>query len=379
MAVCGIVLTGGGARAAYQVGVMKALAQIFGPTSEFPFQVFSGISAGAINGAFLASRADNFTNASNDLVGLWSQLTPDRVYKTDAMSLMGIGARWIKGLSTGGLTGSDGINYLLDARPLAELLNEVLPMDALADSLKRRKLRGFAVTATNYASGTAVTFFDGDPSIKEWTRSRRLAVRTPLQVDHILASAAIPMFFRPVKLEETYYGDGCIRMTTPLSPALHLGADRILAVSVRHDRSTQETLELNSKSRSHNITLSEIGGVLLNAVFLDSLDSDIERLERINRTLSLIARPDPSLALRKVPLLALRPSKDLGALARDQYRHFPRTVRYLLRGIGAEEARGSDLLSYLAFDPSYVNVLIELGMSDTLKQRKEIEAFLSAA
>ncbi|ABC81207.1 patatin-like phospholipase family protein [Anaeromyxobacter dehalogenans] len=375
----GLVLTGGGARAAYQVGALRALADIAGP-GPIPFGVLAGISAGAINGAVLGCGAADFAAAAERLQATWASLTPDRVFRTGALALAGVGGRWIRDLSAGGLVGKTGINYLLDPSPLRALLAGALPMGRLRRHLRTGRLRAVALSATNYHTGAGVTFFEGAPDIEPWIRSTRVGVRARLTLDHVMASAAIPVFFPPVRIERTFYGDGCVRMICPLSPAIHLGAERIVAISVRHLRSAAETARDEVRATDDALPVSEIAGVLLNAVFLDSLDSDVERLERINRTLALIPRERlgrGELELREVPVLVLRPSLDLGKLAADEYGRFPRMLRYLLKGIGATGHAGEDLLSYLAFEPVYVHRVMDLGYADTMARRAEVEAFLS--
>jgi NTE family protein len=223
-----------------------------------------------------------------------------------------------------------------------------------------------------------MSFFDGEPDIAPWLRSSRLGLREPLSVAHVMASSAIPMFFPPVSIDGAWFGDGCVRLSAPLSPAIHIGAQRLVAIGIRYARTPDETNALNRSGPRGRPTVSEISGVLLNAIFLDSLDSDVERMERINATLSLLS--DEQYArmkhpLRSIPLLVLRPSRDLGSLAIEQYRRFPRTLRHLLRGIGASGESGWDLVSYLAFEPAYIERLMELGYDDTLSRRREVESF----
>jgi NTE family protein len=373
----GLVLTGGGARAAYQVGVLRALAEIVGP-GPAPFDVIAGISAGAINGVAVAAGADDFHEGVRQLQETWEQLTPNRIYRTGALELASIGSRWIRDLSSGGVLGSSGINYLLDPSPLRELLRHRVPVGRMRRHLRTGRLRGVAVSATNYHTGTGVSFFEGAADIEPWVRSTRLGVRARITLDHVLASAAIPIFFPPVKVGDTHYGDGCVRMIYPMSPAIHLGADRIVAVSVRHQRGAAETEAREAARHGNGIPVSEIAGVLLNAVFLDSVDSDVERLERINRTLSLIPRDRLSgsgIELRAIPTLVFRPSTDLGKLAADEYHRFPAMLRYLLKGIGATGHAGEDLLSYLAFEPVYVRRVMEVGYGDVMARRAEVERF----
>lgn len=373
----GLVLTGGGARAAYQVGVLHALSEIVAglPT---PFRILTGISAGAVNAGFLAASDEDFAPTARRLRDVWLSLTPDRIYRTDTRRLVTIGSRWIRELSGGGLFGRGRINFLLDASPLRDLAAEVAPIGRLARHFESGRLRGVAVTATSYATSVAVTFYDGAPDIQPWVRSTRIGVRETLKVDHVMASAAIPIFFPPVRIRGAFYGDGCVRMTAPLSPAIHLGADKLVAVSARHWRSPEELVP--GRARRGALSPSEIAGVLMNAVFMDSLEGDVERLERMNHTVSLVPpveRPKLPHPLRAIPVLLLRPTRDLGRLAEDQYQRFPRMLRYFLRGIGANAGSGSDLLSYLAFEPVYVGRLLELGYEDTRARRREIEAFFA--
>jgi NTE family protein len=356
------------------VGAIRALAQLL-PSQAVPFRVMAGVSAGAINCAFLAGHAEDFGAAAERLREIWLGLTPDRVYRTDVRRLSVIGARWIRDLSAGGLFGRNRINFLLDASPLRDLLSEVVPVTRLSKHFDAGRLRGVAVTATSYASNMAVTFFDGHQDIEPWVRNTRLGVRDALKLDHVMASAAIPVFFPPVRIRGAFYGDGCVRMTAPLSPAIHMGAEKVVAITVRAQRAPEKLSP--GRPRRDTLAPSEIAGVLMNAVFLDSVEADLERLESINRTLALIPPEGrrAALPLRPVPVLLLQPSQDLGQLAEDQHKRFPRMLRYLLRGVGANGGNGADLLSYLAFEPVYVSRLVELGYQDTMARRREIEAF----
>jgi len=380
MANVGLVLSGGGARAAYQVGAVRALDEIVGSKAS-PFNVLTGLSAGAINIAALAAEAHDFTGAIRHLTETWLSLTPETVYRSDVPRLASLGVRWIKDLTTGGVLGASRSNYLLDTEPLRELLSRKMDLSHLSRHFESGVLRGVAVSATNYLTGTTVTFFDGVPDVKPWVRHGRLAFREPLTIPHVMASAAIPIFFPPVSIDGKLFGDGGVRMTTPISPAIHLGSDKIVAIGIRYYRSTEQTLALNREVRGERVSVAQISGVLLNALFLDSLDNDLERVERINRTLSFIpeeVRRAQTEFLRPIPSLSLRPSKDLGRLAGTEYDKFPATIRHLLRGIGATGDSGWDLLSYVAFQPGYIRTLIDLGYEDTIARAKEIEAFFKS-
>jgi NTE family protein len=375
-----LVLSGGGARAAYQVGALKALAEMSCGKGS-PFNLLAGVSAGAINCVTLATMNDDFAAGVKLLEDTWMSLEPHLVYRTDAFTLGKLGARWLKDATTGGLLGESQANYLLDTEPLRQLLNARLDPDRIRRQIADGKLRALAISATNYATGNIVTFFDGDPQLKTWVRHNKLALREAITIEHVMASAAIPMFFPPVKVSGRSYGDGGLRMTSPASPAIHLGADKLLAIGIRHHRSDEETLRLNAASSTSEVTAAQIGGVLLNALFLDSLDDDIARLLRVNRTLGFVpedARAKSPDLLRRIPALLLSPSQDLGHLAADEYEKFPVVLRHLLRGIGATGESGWDLMSYLAFQPAYSSKLIELGYQDTRARRDELEAFFAA-
>ena len=374
----GLVLTGGGARAAYQVGVLKAIAEIT-QAKESPFQVISGVSAGAINAAYLMSRADQFGIATQGLWDLWTRLHSERVYRTDPGSLASLGSKWLRTVGMGGVLNRKRANHLLSTEPLRELLEQELALERIPGFLKNQTLKGVALSATNYLTGTAITFFDADDTIREWVRSTRLGVRTTVTVDHVMASSAIPVFFPPARIEGALYGDGCIRLTSPVSPAIHLGADRILCVGIRYFRTHEQTIDLNRNLKRDDLSIAEIGGVLLNAVFLDSLETDIERLERINRTLSLMTEEQKSkmpTPLKTIPVMALRPSQDLGQLAQGTLKEFPTLIRFLLKGVGAKEDKGWDLVSYLAFEKAYTSQLVELGYMDTMRKKESVLEFL---
>ncbi len=372
----GLVLTGGGARAAYQVGALRALAELV-PKGALPFDVVAGISAGAINGVAVACSASDFQAGAGALHQTWAELTPDRIFRTGALKLAATGTRWMRDLGGGGFLGGNSINYLLDPAPLRRLLTEVLPLARLRRHLRAGRLSGVAVSATSYMTGAGVTWFEGEEAIRPWQRATREGVRARLTVDHVMASAAIPVFFPPVQVGEGWYGDGCVRMVYPMSPAIHLGAERILAISVRHQRGAPGSSAL---PEGGPLPISQIAGVLLNAVFLDSLDTDMERLDRINRTLAHVPderRAARELELRHIPVLALHPSQDLGRLAGDEYHRFPAMLRFMLKGIGVTRDAGFDLLSYLAFEPVYVARVMELGYADTMARKDEVQAFFA--
>jgi NTE family protein len=376
MAELGLVLTGGGARGAYQVGVLKALADLL-PSGPLPFRVLTGTSAGAINTLCLASDADDFGGAVAHLERAWLSLTPEQVYRTDFPSLSTLALRWFGALAGGGGSHEAGVNHLLDAAPLRDFLLRQINVDRMPRHFRSGVLKAVGLTATHYLTNTAITFFEGAEGLKPWVRAYREGRREMLTVDHVMASSAIPVFFPPVRLDGAFYGDGCVRLTVPLSPAIHLGAERLVAVSVRHIPSDAETARVTPHDGSHEESLSvaQVSGVLLDAVFLDAIEADVERLTRINATLELIPG-GRSENLKRLPALLLKPSESLGQLAVDQHRRFPAMLRYMLGGIGAGDGRGKEIFSYLAFEREYIARLIDLGLRDTLARKDEVLDFV---
>jgi NTE family protein len=378
---CGLVLTGGGARAAYQGGVLRGISEILSEEGidENPFHVIAGVSAGALNGVFLGASGKSFSKTTHDLYQLWDDVEPSTVLKSDVRTLAKIGLGWIRDLTSGGLGGPPQSTCLLDTSPLRDFLGDNLNFDSLRHNIESGNLRGIAVSATNYSTGTAVSFYDAAPEVENWARSSRIGERSKIKLEHVLASASIPIFFKPVRIAQSYFGDGGIRLSTPLSPAIHMGAERILTIGIRYYRSVEETFQLNLTQKMDTITLADIGGVLLNALFLDALDADIERLERINKTLSLLPperKVEAPHFLRPIPLLAVRPSQDLGLLASEQFHRLPTLLRFLMKGVGASPEKGWDFVSYLAFDHAYTGILLKLGRADALAHKQELLDFL---
>lgn len=363
----GLVLTGGGARGAWQAGALRAVVDIAG---RMPFSIVTGTSAGAINAAWLASHADEPGSGVVELDRLWRGLHPGDVFRTDTASLTRIGADWLTDLGLGGLFGAGRGRALLDTSPLTRLIENRLPMASIPAHLAEGRLRGVALSATSYDTGLGVTFFEAGPNIPGWERRTRVSVRARLRAEHVLASSAIPVFFPAVGVDGEWFGDGCVRLGTPLSPAIHLGAQRILALGVQTPKTTPPgPRPYPSKAR--------VASLLLDALFMDALDADVERARRINRTLQLLT-PEAAqrTPLHVVDVLPLAPSEDLGAMGHDALRRFPALLRHLLAGLGASGREGWDLVSYLAFEPAYTVPLAELGFLDVMARRAEIEAFL---
>ena len=369
-----LTLPGGGARAAYQAGVLRGISDIC-KFKESPFQIVSGISAGAINGMWLAAESADFSAATSKMVESWKELSVNDVYRTDAATLVKTGLKWMRNLSLGDVFGKSRITYLLDTAPLRELLSKKIDFKKIQENLEAGLLQGLSLSATDYHLGSGITFFSGERHLKPWKHTLSRGVRTELTIDHVMASAAIPIFFPMVHIDGRDYGDGCIGLKTPLSPAIHMGANRILIIGVQNPRGGETEKDLKMIQRA---TLGDVAGELLNSLFLTSLDQDLERVELINRTVAIFTpeqiRTDPD-KLRKIPTLLIRPSRDLSCVGEKEFGSFPFAIRYLLKGLGVNNQKGWDLLSYLSFDRVYTAALLDLGYQDALAKKSEILEF----
>ena len=368
-----IVMTGGGARAAYQIGVLKAIAEMIPAGSPSPFTIICGTSAGAINAASLAAKSDHFKNSVRRMHFVWSNFTSDQVFRTDIPGIMKTGAHWIISMMLGGL-GRHSPIYLLDRTPLRKLLEKYIDSSVLQRSIETKTLHALSINATGYSSHQSVAFYHGHSSLKNWKRAQRIGLSTRITVDHLMASSAIPFLFSPVKLNREFFSDGSIRQTAPISPALHLGADRVLVIG---NRQSEPKLERISNPKLP--TLGEIAGHTLNSIFLDSLGADIERLQRINKTVKLIDDQDREkhgVTLRQVEVQVISPSDDIGRMAADYAHELPWSIKTLLRGIGAYSKTDSSFMSYLLFEKGYCNALIKLGYDDTIREKENIMHFL---
>lgn len=368
----GLVMTGGGARAAYQVGAVRAIYEIIKKDQNL-FDVITGNSAGAINSTYLAANAENWNVATKNLIDLWERLKTKDVFDLRGRTITDLGLKWISSTALGGLTkkGNSNVNYLLDTSPLRAMIKREINFDKIMKNIKEGHLYGVGLSTTNYNSGSNVIFYEGSSEINDWSRSDRFSCRKELTIDHLMASSAIPFFFPPIKVEDSHYGDGCIRQTTPLSPAIHLGAKKIIAIGVRYPHNRQRMMDL-AFSPSPDPTLGQIAGVMLNAIFMDSLEQDVERLGHINKLIKEGSHPE----FKSIPILMLKPSRDLGKMTESVNLELPGMLRYLLKGIGVSNHEGLDLLSYLAFDKSYTKPLAELGYDDTYKMKEEILRFI---
>ena len=370
----GLVLTGGGARAAYQVGVLRAIAEMLPQDAACPFPIICGTSAGAINATVLAANAGNFRRGVRQLMTVWKNFHVDQVYRADPLGVIHNSSKWIAAALTGGLGRRTPIS-LLDNSPLASLLSTRLNFGDVQESIARGNLYAFSITCSGYTSGQSVTFFQGAPGLEPWHRARRIGIPATIGLDHLMASSALPFIFPATHINREYFGDGSMRQIAPVSPALHLGATRLLVIGVgRQLASQQERIKTESYP-----SLAQIAGHCLNSIFLDSLEVDLERLQRINRTLAMMPpelRAKNSLPLHEVDFRVISPSEALEKIALAYTHKLPRTIRALLYTVGALKKSGSNLVSYLLFEREYCRALISLGYNDSMQRRDELMKFL---
>jgi NTE family protein len=391
----GLVLTAGGARGAYQAGVLKRLGEIKSLRDRpSPFPIVAGASAGAINGTLLAARGARFGDATRELARVWSNLRVEDVYHSDLCSLARTGAGLAFDFACGGLLGRTRTHGLLDTAPLARLIEKTLPPRGISEGIRRGHLYAVAVSATSYHSGRSFTFVEGRSGHPVWQKSRRLVLPVTLTHRHVLASSAIPIVFPPVRVAsqagDLWFGDGGLRLVTPLSPAIRLGATRLLTVGVRSSRAADALAREEvgaapdpgeGPPRLPCPPLAQVTGVFLNAIFLDHLDADLDHLARMNeivaggrREVGLASEP-----IRPVTPCTLAPSEDLALVAQRFAHRMPRLVRYGLEALGTPDAQSADLMSYLLFDATYTRTLVEIGYDDAARRCAELEAFVREA
>jgi len=369
-----LVLGGGGARGAYQAGVLRGIARRF-PELEVP--ILTGISAGAVNTIYLAAYEGTLAAATDDLVKLWLALTPDKVYNVRPLHLLRNVLNWGIRLLSGGHTRGEPMRGMVDTNPLRRFLERSIPHAAdgtfpgIARKLDRGDLKAVALSATSYTTGQSVTWVEGR-DVQLWQRPQRRSELTRLTIDHVLASSALPMLFPAVKIGNEWFGDGGIRLTAPLSPALHLGANRIITVSTRYARSRSEA---DQPLTDGYPPPAQVLGVLYNAIFLDLIDEDILRLQRINRLLEGLP-PEEREGMRIVDILVLRPSRDLGRLSREFEQRLPSVFRHLTRGLGTQRTQSPDILSLVLFLPEYLGRLVEIGEEDAERHADRVRRFL---
>lgn len=371
-----LILTGGGARAAYQVGVLKAIRELLPQSQHNPFPILCGTSAGALNAASMAVSAENFGAGVDGLVKVWENFSADQVYRADPTGIGISGARWLSTLALGWFI-HRAPRSLLDNSPLRRLLSDSLDFNRIGQAIESGALHSISITCSGYSSGQSVSFFQGRADTGPWRRSQRVGAPARISLDHLMASSAIPFIFPAVRINREWFGDGSMRQVAPISPAIHLGADKILVIGAGRlaDESDRPSGDIYP-------SLAQIAGHAMSSIFLDSLAVDLERMHRINSTLSLIpetVRGDNGTSLRPIKVLTIAPSQRLDHLAAHHARALPWPVRALLRGIGAMNPNGGALTSYLLFERPYTRALIDLGYADTLARRDVVLDFLDAS
>lgn len=368
----GLVLPGGGARAAYQVGVLKAISELI-PDSN-PFSIISGTSAGAINASLLASRSQSLKEAVEVLSGVWCNFKTNKVYRTETTVMLKSIFQWLLTVSSGGVLAKNP-KSLLDNSPLRQLLEDTINLEGIKNNINKGNLDAFAITAASYSSKKSVTFFQSEEDDIDWERFLRVGVKTDILIDHLMASIALPLIFPAVKINNEYFGDGAMRQATPLSPAIRLGAEKLLIINT------------DSKSPNNQLTdnqiypsIGEVGGYMLDALFTGGLLSDLERLDRINQIIENSGNNSVQTSNKKMKHLdycVISPSKDIKKIAKEHYKDVPYSIKLLMKGLGLKNREESELLSFLLFESSFTSSLIQLGFEDGMTNQSEIKAILA--
>lgn len=367
-----LILSGGGARAAYQVGVLKALAELTPSNQANPFNIICGTSAGAINAAKIASEMDDFHHAVDGLEGIWTNLTSAHVHKVDYFTVLKSMTKIFVSFFHSGIAEGKPLS-LFDNRPLFKLLKRSINMDRLNSMIAQEHLHALSINALGYSSGHNIAFFQGHASISSWSKARRLGARAILQHEHLMASSAIPAVFPSVRLNHEYFGDGALRQSAPLSSALHLGADKILVIGVSGNTLGAEPLQTR-----HSPSIAQVFGNMLNSDFIDTIDEDVAMLERFNEFAKCMSPEEQQkLDIRPVDILLIKPSAQFDSLAAQYEHHLPKSMRFLLSIVGANrKGDGSSLASYVLFEKAYCSALIEQGYKDAMRQMDQIVPFL---
>jgi NTE family protein len=371
-----LVLPGGGARGAFQVGVLKAIAEILPSKACNPFPIISGTSAGAVNSIVLASKARHYGIAVKELERVWGHFHSGQVFRTDSLTMLKSSLHWMAAIVLGGLI-FGAPHSLLDNTPLRSLLSRNIRFPRIQSSIDNGYLDAVAVTAASYDSARSTTFFQGVSDKHEWARTRRVGLRQELHLDHLMASIAVPMIFPPVSIDSEYFGDGAMRQATPLSPAIHLGADRILVIGVRDETADSG---VDPYSPQPFPSFAQIAGYMLDTLFMDGLYSDLERMTRINQLIDSIEpvkRTGSFIMMRPIDTMIVVPSEDLRAVAYRHRKDLPFPLRALLRGVAGSDPRKNRLLSFLLFERGYTQDLIDLGYKDAMAVKDQLRAFVT--
>lgn len=370
----GLVLTGGGARAAFQVGALRAVSDILYETQRNnPYHIITGTSAGAINATVLASYARSPRLGVKSLQKVWRNFSVEQIFRADFWGVMQNTGHWMRNFFSSEYYRRHQLGLFNNA-PLKDLLGKVIQYQNIQKAIDSGDLHALSVTATGYTSGQSISFFQGNESIASWRRHRRCGARTQINRNHLLASSAIPMIFPATKINREFFGDGSVRFLAPISPAIHLGADKVLIIGVDPIRD-----EVERTKTTHHPSLADIAGHVLDSVFIDSLDSDIERIQRVNKTIKLIPKAVRELQtnLRTIDTFTISPSKDLSDLASKYFHELPRLLQFFFKRIGIGSDEGSTVLSYLLFESAYTNELITMGYSDAMRQKADIQEFFN--
>jgi len=371
-----LVMPGGGARGAFQVGVLKALAELLPKGGANPFSVISGTSAGAVNSIVLAASAQNYRSAVAELERVWGHFRCHHVYKTDHLTMLKSSLHWLLAIVFGGwVVGAP--RSLLDNAPLRELLRRNVNFPKIQEAIESGCLDAVAITAAGYGSARSTSFFQAVAGQRNWERTRRLGRRGDLNLDHVMASIAVPMIFPPVRVGDDFFGDGAMRQATPLSPAIHLGADRILVLGIR-----DETGDAPEEQTDSPPSFGQIAGYMLDTLFMDGLYTDLERITRINQFIDAVPAnviKGPLAQVRAIDTMLIVPSKDLRAIAYKHRQELPFAIRALLRGVGGSNPGENRLLSFLLFEKAYTRELIKLGYQDAMEVKDQLLDFVTGA
>ncbi|MFS4457772.1 patatin-like phospholipase family protein [Bdellovibrio sp. HCB2-146] len=367
----GLVLSGGGARGAYQAGVLIAIQEI-SESSGVPlrYDYLSGVSAGAINASSLASNADNLKHACSSLAKLWTEVSFEKVFSTDSLTMGKIGLQWMRELSLGALTGTTPGRSLMDTSPLRNLIHDNMDYAKVEQNIENGHLSALAVTSIDYAKSATTTFIQGKANLPSWDKGRKRSEHTTISTDHIMASSAIPLLFPPVKVDDRYFGDGAVRNHAPCSPVIYLGAEKLLVIGVRRQSST--AYEQRATSNTTAPSVARVVNTILNGALLDAVEQDVERLRRLNDVASMLpAEHHHKIALRPLDHLFIAPSADIGEMAVQKANKLPRIVRFMMKGLGSLQD-ASEIISYLLFDGEFCSDLIDIGYKDGMANKEEL-------